>query len=140
MWREGHRSDRPRRGRRDRLTKKPIEEENAEADPGVEQRGVESWKIRQRDGAESAHAAGEGDVAAGGADDDNQKDEIFADVQRELQSVFRNGYEARTEAEPGVDSPRKQIPHGLKAARDDNRKGRYGNRLKAVALSKLGTR
>src|ERR1019366_10099392 len=55
------------------------EEENAEADPRVEQRSVQSWKIRQRDGAERAHSTGEGDVAAGGADDDNQEDEIFAD-------------------------------------------------------------
>ena len=38
--------------------------------------------------------------------------------------MFRTGYEARTEADRVI--VRKTDPHGLKAARDDNRKGRYG--------------
>ena len=59
------------------------EQENAETDPRIEQGGVEGRKVGQRDRAKRVHAAGERDVSAGGADDDDQEDEIFARGQSE---------------------------------------------------------
>ena len=58
------------------------EHQNADDDPGIQQRGNQLWEVGEGDSTEVAHAAGERDVSAGGEDDYSGEDEVFAGSQK----------------------------------------------------------